>query len=127
MLNFLKNSSLLLALGMTLAVSATTTANAAKPATKAAKEHCYSVKWREPLSREWMDQLVVSDKVISWKQVVEIMKKRAGMSETYDIEDIPDDECEAAIVSFEAYGFEKDVFYHKTQAAAKKPVQKTQK
>lgn len=109
-------------LGLGLMVSASV--NAKTGSKPAKKDYCYTVKHQEVLSGEWLDQLLVSDKKLTYKQVANVMKKKVQMSEKYDIEDMPDDECEAAKA---AYGNEGDTIFYKSQAPKKKLAQQAKK
>lgn|SRR5690606_9428618 len=90
--------SVALILGLSL-IALTTTANAQYPKRKAPGEICYWFN-SQGLLGEWDDELLVSKKKLTDKQAAAYMQKNHGMSEIYDIEVLPEDECEAAVPSY---------------------------
>ena len=105
-------------LGLSL-IALTTTANAQYPKRKAPGEICYWFN-SQGLLGEWDDELLVSKKKLTDKQAAAYMHKNHGMSEIYDMEVLPEDECEAAVPS---YSYEPGYlhYYKEPKAAAKTP------
>ena len=116
MKKLMKNIAVILGFGL---IGLTTTANAQYPKTKAPGEICYYFN-SQGLLGEWEEELLVSKKKLTEKQAAAYMQKNHGLSDIYDIEVLPEDECDAAIVS---YSFEPGfLFYYKEpKAAAKAP------
>jgi hypothetical protein len=93
-----------------------TTTNAQNTKLRAPGEICYVFNSQGMLG-DWKDELLVSKKKLTYKQAAAYMQKNHNMSEIYDVEELPTDECEAAIPS---YSFEPGfLFYHKEPKAAK--------
>lgn len=116
MKKLMKCVTVILGLGL---IGLTTTANAQYPKTKAPGEICYYF-YSQGLLGEWEGELLVSKKKLTEKQAAAYMQKNHGLSDIYDIEVLPEDECDAAIVS---YSFKPGyLFYYKQpKAAAKAP------
>ena len=109
----MKYVTVILGLGL---IGLTTTANAQNPKIRAPGEICYVFNSQGMLG-DWKDELLVSKKKLTYKQAAAYMQKNHNMSEIYDVEELPTDECEAAIPS---YSFEPGfLFYHKEPKAAK--------
>ena len=109
-------------LGLGLIGLTTTTANAQYPKTKAPGEICYAFN-SQGLLGEWEEELLVSKKKLTDKQAAAYMQKHHGMSEIYDVEELNNDECDAAVTS---YSFEPGfLFYYKEPKAAAKAPTKT--
>ena len=116
MKKLMKYVTVILGLGL---IGLNTTANAQNPKIRAPGEICYVFNSQGMLG-DWKDELLVSKKKLTYKQAAAYMQKNHNMSEIYDVEELPTDECEAAIPS---YSFEPGfLFYHKEpKAAAKAP------
>lgn len=100
----------------------TITTNAQAPKSKAPGELCYWFN-SQGLDGEWSEQLLVSKKKLSYKQAHAFMQKNHGMSDKYDIELLPNDECDSAIVSF---GLAEDVLFYYKETKAKPSTNKAQ-
>lgn len=99
------------------------TTNAQTPKSKAPGEICYAFN-SQGLLGEWREDLLVSKKKLTSKQAAEYMQKHHGMSEIYDVDVLPEDECDAAVPS---YSYEPGfLFYYKQPKAAAKTPAKTQ-
>ena len=114
----MKNIAVILGFGL---IGLTTTANAQYPKTKAPGEICYYFN-SQGLLGEWNEELLVSKKKLTYKQAAAYMQKNHNMSEIYDVEELPNDECEAAIPS---YSFEPGfLFYYKEPKPQKVKIKK---
>ena len=117
----MKNIAVILGFGL---IGLTTTANAQYPKTKAPGEICYYFN-SQGLLGEWEEELLVSKKKLTEKQAAAYMQKNHGLSDIYDIEVLPEDECDAAVVS---YSFEPGfLFYYKEPKPQKVKIKKQQK
>lgn len=116
MKKLMKNVAVILGLSF---IGLTTNAATAKP--KAPTEICYWFN-SQGLLGEWEEELLVSKKKLTYKQAAAYMQKNHGMSEIYDMEELPHEECEGAIVRFEG----DSLFYYKEpkQAPKAQPVKK---
>lgn len=106
-----------------LAVTGTQAAKTTEPYIKQKGDICYNFN-SQGLLGEWEEELLVSKKKLTIKQAADYMKKHHGMSDIYDADVLPDDECEAAIIS---YGLDVDgnwseeyVHFYKEAQATKK-------
>ncbi|WP_347454258.1 hypothetical protein [Acinetobacter thermotolerans] len=75
-------------------------ANAQYPKTKAPSEICYYFNSKDILGGSWKEELLVSKKKLTYKQAAAFMKKNHGMSEIYDMEELDEIDCDAAVVSY---------------------------
>lgn len=86
-------------------------------------EICYWFN-SQGLLGEWKEDLLVSKKKLTIKQAHAYMQSNYGISDIYDAEQLPDDECDGAIVSWE--GDPEYVHYYKEPVAAKAPAKATE-
>src|SRR5690606_2637600 len=75
-----------------------------EPYIKQKGDICYHFN-SQGLLGEWAEELLISKKKLTIKQAAAYMQKHHGMSDIYDAEVLPNDECEAAIIS---YGVDED-------------------
>lgn len=118
MKKLMKYVTVILGLGL---IGLNTTANAQNPKFRAPGEICYVFNSQGMLG-DWKDELLVSKKKLTYKQAAAYMQKNHNMSEIYDVEELPTDECEAAIPS---YSFEPGfLFYYKEPKPQKVKIKK---
>ncbi|QIC71898.1 MULTISPECIES: hypothetical protein [Acinetobacter] len=119
MKKLMKSVAVILGLGL---VGLTTT-NAQTPKSKAPGEICYAFN-SQGLLGEWKEELLVSKKKLTDKQAAAYMQKNHGMSEIYDIEELDELDCDAAVTS---YSYEPGYlhYYKEPKKAQAQPVKKT--
>lgn len=115
MKKLMKSVAVILGLGL---IGLTTT-NAQTPKEKAPGEICYAFN-SQGLLGEWKEELLVSKKKLTDKQAAAYMQKHHGMSEIYDIEELDEMDCDAAVPS---YSYEPGYlhYYKEPKAATKAP------
>lgn len=86
-----------------LVLFTTTAAVHAKKPTKF-NTHCYAFVHAD-LFGKWHESLLVSPKKLTEKQAIQYMIKNHSMTEKFDIEELPQDECEQAEYSYNAAGW----------------------
>ena len=89
MKKLMKYVTVILGLGL---IGLNTTANAQNTKWRAPGEICYVFNSQGMLG-DWKDELLVSKKKLTYKQAAAYMQKNHNMSEIYDVEELPTDEC----------------------------------
>lgn len=120
MKKLMKNVAVILGLSL---IAVTANANTSK--VKAPSELCYWFN-SQGVDGEWNEQLLVSKKKLTNKQAHAYMQKNHGMSDIYDIELLPNDECDSAVVSFGMGGDDMLFHYKEPKTTATKSQTKQQ-